>query len=238
MRLKRGWRQSDLAARCDVSASLVSLIERGRLTTVSMRAFRRVTDALGVRAEISLVLPHGELDRVLNAGHAALHEAVAKYLDSVPGWVHAPEVSFSIYGERGVIDILAFHAPTRSLLVIELKTELVSLEDLLTTMDVRVRHATNIAKERGWVASSVSAWVVFAPSRTTRRRLAAHTSTLHSAFPADGRSVQGWLARPRGSLRAISFWTDSKVVAARRNAGAPRRVRKRENPVVSGQMPG
>lgn len=35
-----------------------------------------------------------------------------------------PEVSFSIYGQRGVIDILAWHAATRSLLVIELKTEM------------------------------------------------------------------------------------------------------------------
>jgi hypothetical protein len=33
-------------------------------------------------------------------------------------------VSFSIFGERGLIDILAFHQPTGMLLIIELKTEL------------------------------------------------------------------------------------------------------------------
>jgi hypothetical protein len=38
------------------------------------------------------------------------------------------------------IDILAFHPLTGSLLVIELKTEIVSIEDLLMTMDVRVRE--------------------------------------------------------------------------------------------------
>jgi transcriptional regulator with XRE-family HTH domain len=115
VRIKRGWRQADLAARAKVSPSLISILELGRVSSLSMSAFRRVTDALGVRAEISLSLPHGELDRLLNAGHAALHEAVARHLESVPGWEHRPEVSFSIYGERGVIDILAFHAPTGSL---------------------------------------------------------------------------------------------------------------------------
>ena len=63
----------------------------------------------------------------------------------LPGWVHAPEVSFAFYAERGVIDILAFHEPTGSLLVIELKTEFVSLEDLLGTMDIRMSHAADIA---------------------------------------------------------------------------------------------
>ena len=70
-----------------------------------------------------------------------MHEALARYLGSLPGWVHAPEVSFAIFRERGVIDILAFHSATGSLLVIELKTELVSLEELLTAMDVQLRHA-------------------------------------------------------------------------------------------------
>jgi hypothetical protein len=84
----------------------------------------------------------------MHAGHAALHEAVARYLNGVPGWIHSPEVSFAVFRERGVIDILAFHPPTGSLLVIELKTELVSLEDLLSTMDVRLRHAQRMGRVR------------------------------------------------------------------------------------------
>jgi len=38
--------------------------------------------------------------------------------EEVGGWQPAPEVSFAYFGERGVIDILAFHHPTRRLLVI------------------------------------------------------------------------------------------------------------------------
>lgn len=46
-----------------------------------------------------------------------------------------PEVSFSIYGERGVIDLLAWHGPSRTLLVIELKTEVVDAAEMLGVLD-------------------------------------------------------------------------------------------------------
>lgn len=227
VRVRRGWRQADVARRADLSPGVVSLVERGHLDHVSTRALRRVAAALEMRLEISVRLPHGELDRLMNAGHAALHEELARYLDGLPGWVHAPEVSFAIYAERGVIDILACHLPSGSLLVIELKTEVVSLEDLLTTMDVRLRHASAIARERGWAARSISAWVVLAESDTNRRRVRLHGATLRSAFPADGRTMRGWLRGPVGSIRALSFWANFKGTTATQTAAACRRVRVR-----------
>ena len=51
----------------------------------------------------------------------------------MPAWVVRPEVSFSIYGERGVIDVLAWHPARRAILVIELKTELVDINELMGT---------------------------------------------------------------------------------------------------------
>jgi hypothetical protein len=137
-------------------------------------------------------------------------------------------VSFAIFGERGIIDILAFHTPTGSLLVIELKTELVGLEDLMSTMDVRLRHAAAIARERGWHARTVSGWVVLADSATNRRRVAGHSSALRSAFPADGRAMRGWLRNPSGPIRALSFWANSRLATASHEASARRRVRVRE----------
>jgi transcriptional regulator with XRE-family HTH domain len=225
VRIKRGWTQKELASRAGVSPGVVSLVERGHIEDVSTRAFRRVAAALEIRTEISLRLPHGELDRLVNAGHAAMHEALAKYLASVPGWLQSPEVSFAIYAERGVIDILAFHPPTGSLLVIELKTEMVSLEDLLATSDIRLRHAAKIARERGWVARTVSCWIVFAESDTNRRRLRQHQTTLRSAFPSDGNAVRAWLRHPTGQIRALSFWANFSDTTVTRTAAAKRRVR-------------
>jgi hypothetical protein len=60
-------------------------------------------------------LPSAPLALSDRAGHAAIHEAIARALDDLPEWAHAPEVAFSIYGERGVIDILAFHARSQSI---------------------------------------------------------------------------------------------------------------------------
>lgn len=226
VRIRRGWRQADVAARARVSPSLVSLLERGHVETVSLRVLRRVSTALEVRLELIARWRGGELDRLLNAGHAALHEALAQHLHALPPWIHAPEVSFSVWGERGVIDILAFHPPTRSLLVIELKTELVSVEDVLTTMDRRRRLAAGIALQRGWDAASVSVWVVLAASEANRKRVAAHRATLRAAFPADGHAARSWLRRPHGELRALSLWSDSKRSGVTARRAGVKRVRK------------
>src|SRR5687768_15752036 len=106
VRLRRGWRQADVAARAGVSRSLVSLIERGHLDSVSLAILRRVAGVLDIRIDLVARWRGGELDRLLNAGHSALHESVAAFFSDLPGWMRAPEVSFSIDGERGVIDIL------------------------------------------------------------------------------------------------------------------------------------
>lgn len=229
VRIRRGWTQRELALRCGVSPSLVSLIERGHLESVTVRALRRVAGALDVRLELLARMRGGELERIINAGHAALHEDLARHLDGLPGWIHAPEVSFSVFGERGVIDILAWHSATTSLLVVELKTELVALEDLLTTMDVRLRLAAKIAADRGWRARSISGWVILADTRPNRRRAATHSATLRSAFPADGRVMRGWLRKPAGTVRALSFWPISNGGGANQVTALRRRVRGRKS---------
>ncbi|HEY7025614.1 MAG TPA: helix-turn-helix transcriptional regulator [Candidatus Limnocylindrales bacterium] len=226
VRIRHGWRQVDVAKRARISPSVVSLIERGQLERVSVRSIRQVSRALETYVSFSLRLTHGELERILNADHAALHEALARQLTQLPGWRHAAEVSFAIYGERGIIDILAFHEPSRSLLVIELKTELVSLEDLLGTMDVRMRHALEIGRSRGWSASSVSAWIVVADSDMNRRRVGQHRTALRVAFPADGRAMRRWLRQPNGPIRALSFWANSTNGTGARSPWARRRVRR------------
>ena len=111
-----------------------------------------------------------------------MHEAVARWLGEIGGWISLPEVSFAARGERGVIDIVAWHAASRSLLVIELKTRIVDVNTLMATMDIRRRVAWQIAKT--WVGpSTVSIWVVVAPSRTNARILADHSTVLAGQVP-------------------------------------------------------
>ena len=60
------------------------------------------------------------------------------------GWEVVPEVSYSTFGERGSIDLLAWHQATRTLLVIEIKTELTSIEETMRRHDRRSRLAATV----------------------------------------------------------------------------------------------
>jgi transcriptional regulator with XRE-family HTH domain len=225
VRQRRGWRQRDLAARAGVSDSTVSRIERGHLDTLSIRTIRIVASALDVRVDLQARWRAGDLDRLLNARHSALHDSVAAWFrDSMPGWELAPEVSFAIFAERGVIDIVAWHADARALLIIELKTEIADVNELVGTFDRKRRLAPKIAEGLGWEPLTVSGWVIVAASRTNRARIAAHSAMLRAAFPSDGRAIRAWLADPVGKIRALSTWAPSTGSGS---ATSVRRVRPR-----------
>ena len=191
--------------RAKLSREMVGRIERGRLDSVSMGAIRRLADSLGARFDPTIRWQGGDLGRLLNARHSAMHEAMARYLQSLESWVSEPEVSFSIYGERGIIDVLAWHPRTRVLLVIELKTEIVDINETMGTLDRKQRLASRIARDRGWDPAAVGVWLVVADTRTNRRSLAMHATVLRTKYPADGRTMRTWLRRPTGAVLALSF---------------------------------
>lgn len=226
VRIRRRWRQVDVAAAAGLHRSTVSVVERGHWDALSFGTIARIATVLGVRLDLSARWRGGDMDRLLNAGHSALYEIVAELFDDLPEWLHQPEVSFAIYGERGVIDILCFHPPSGSLLVIELKTEIVDVQDLVGGVDRKTRLAVRVAKERGWIARSTACWVIVRDTRTNRRRLAAHHSMLRSAFPADGRVMRSWLARPRGAIRTLSFMTVARDNSVSHPTSGVKRVRR------------
>lgn len=225
VRIKKGWRQLDVALKCGVSRSAVSRLERGHGREVELGELALVAEALEVRLRIVASWQGGELDRLVNSRHSALHESVARWLLEQPGWVFAPEVSYARFAERGLIDILAWHAATRTLLVIELKTEVVDVNDLMGKVDQKRRLAPEIARERGWVADRVAVWIVVADSRTNRRRVSTHRTTLRAAFPADGRSMGPWIAQPVESIAGLSFWPDSRGETLNVRLATVKRVR-------------
>jgi transcriptional regulator with XRE-family HTH domain len=207
VRVRRHWRQADVAARAGVSRATVSVLERGHLDRMPLGTLRAVAAALDIRIDVVPRWRGADLHRLVNARHAALHDAVAGFFATLPDWHVAPEVSFSIYGERGVIDILAFHPPTGSLLVIELKTDIVDVNELVGTLDRKHRLAARIAAERGWQARSVSRWVVVTKDKTNQRRIEQHRDMLRAALPNDGHAVRAWLRHPVGTVAALSMWT-------------------------------
>lgn len=227
IRISRGWRQADVAARAGVTRQAVSRLERGRLDQLSLRDLLNVAEALDIQLRLSASWRGGDLDRLLNARHSALHEALARFFGSFPGWIVAPEVSYSRFGERGVMDILAWHEATGTLLVIELKTEVVDINRLVGGMDVKRRLAPEVAAERGWHARRVAAWVVIADSSTNRRRVGSHRTMLRAAFPLDGRSIRSWLEDPSTAVAALSFWSNAQQPHLNRRLATVKRVRRR-----------
>lgn len=227
LRIKKRWRQIDLALRAGVSWTAISEIEAGHIERVRVEVVLRVVAALGGRIDFIVRWQGGELDRLLNARHSALHESVARTFRDLSEWEIAPEVSFNARGERGVIDILAWHGPTRTLLVIELKTEIVDINELMGTLDRKVRLAPSVAAARGWHAATLGVWLIVGDSEMNRRRVRAHRTMLRAAMPGDGRSVRTWLGAPTGTLRCLSFWANAAGVGTKRDVAVVKRVRKR-----------
>jgi transcriptional regulator with XRE-family HTH domain len=209
LRRRRGWRQEDLARAATMSRGAVSLVERGILSPVTFGTFRRLAMAMDLRVDLVPRWRGGEVDRMLGRRHSLLHEAFARHLRAQVGWTFRPEVSYSIYGERGVIDMLAWHERRAMVLVVEFKTELVDVNDLVGSMDRRRRLAIRIARDMGWDAGAASCLIVLVGSRTNRRRVAEHRTILRAAFPTDGRHLAGWLRDPREAVSALAMWPDA-----------------------------
>jgi transcriptional regulator with XRE-family HTH domain len=209
VRLRRGFRQLDLAKLAGVSRTTVSLIERGHWQSLSIETMRRIAAVLDIRIDCVARWRGGDLDRLVSRRHSLLAEHVAGLLQSSGNWTVLPEVSFAIYGERGVVDQLAWHDAASNLLVVELKTEFVDINEALGTLDRKVRLARTIAAERGWRPAFVSVWMMVSDTRTNRRHAAQHSSLLGSRFQLDGRQLKAFLRNPNGATAGLAFMTDA-----------------------------
>lgn len=230
VRSHRRLRQQDVSRAAGLSRSAVSRIEHGRFDEVTLQTIRRVARTLDISLSLVARWHGGDLDRMVNARHAALHETAALRFAALPDWVATPEVSFNIYGDRGAIDLLGWHAQHRALLVVELKSEIVDVQGMLSAVDRYRRLAPRIARDRGWDAATVSTWVAIAAGRANERAVANHRTTLRAAFPSDGRKLSAWLLGPDGRLDALTFLPYAHRVSNGRDLATPRRVQRRSSP--------
>jgi transcriptional regulator with XRE-family HTH domain len=218
LRRRRCWRQSDLAARAGCSQSLISTLELGHLGAAKVETVRAVFAALGARVLLEPRWRGAELDRLVDAEHASVVEAFARRLERL-GWTPMIEVTYSVYGERGSIDVLGVLPAVRAAIVGEVKTDIPSSEGVGRKLDEKQRLAPAIVAERlGWRPTCVGSVLVLPESARLRRLLTGPAEPLARMLPIDSRRVSSWLRAPAGPLAATWFLSNTAPRGTRRVA--------------------
>ncbi len=86
IRIRKRWRQKDLAAKAKISRTVLGRIEHGRLASMPLGSIRQVAQALDARLDTFVRWQGGDLGRLVNARHAAMHEAMALMFQSLEEW--------------------------------------------------------------------------------------------------------------------------------------------------------
>ena len=209
--------QRELGKRAGLSQQAVSLVERGHGSRLSSAALKRLFGALDARWTATISWRGGDLDRLLDARHARVAGIVVSLLGGL-GWRIEVEVTYSAFGERGSIDILAWWPPSRIALVVEIKSELVSVEATVRKLDEKVRQTIDMIAETrfGERPRAVARLVVLPDTTTERRRVARSERVLTAALPARGIVLRRWLRKPDGPIRGILFVADTNPGSERR----------------------
>jgi hypothetical protein len=197
--------QEALAVEAQVPVRDVIAIESGRAGTVRLDRLRSVFEAADGRARLTTWWHGAAADRLIDAEHASLVER-ALGLFRARGWKTAAEVTFSRYGERGSIDILAGYQPKLAVAVCEVKASIGAMEEMNRSLDIKERHAPGLAHERfGWRPRTVGRLLILPEERTVRRVVDRHVATMATVYPARSREIRAWLHQPSRSLRGIWF---------------------------------
>jgi Holliday junction resolvase-like predicted endonuclease len=164
--------------------------------------------------------------RLLDRSHASIVEVVARTLAGL-GWQVVTEYTFNHFGERGSVDVAAWHPVTRSLVIVEVKSQVVDLQDLFASLGRKARVVPSLMRaDRGWAAATVSRVLVLPGTTANRAIVSRHAATFAVSLPAGSQDVKRWLRAPANALAGIWFISPSRVTTARQVV----RVRKARSP--------
>ncbi len=208
----------DVAERAGVSQTVVSDIELGRLERVGLATVRSVGRVLEVRLALTAQWRGGQGDRLLDKAHASIVEHVIRTLRDLE-WEVLPEFTFNVYGDRGSVDVLAWHARERILLIIEVKATLTDVQDLLSSLSKKRRVVPRAVHDAlSWRPDHIAVLLVVAGTTANRSIVARHHATFATAFPLRTRAVRGWLARPAGPVAGIWFVAGDAIATIARTS--------------------
>jgi transcriptional regulator with XRE-family HTH domain len=219
-----GRTQQEVSRASGVSQGDVSRLERGMAATIKVGTIDRIAVALGASLFLDVRYQGGLGDRLLDRAHAALVDHAVRSL--VAEWEVVVEYAFNHFGDRGSVDILAWHPGTRTLLIIEVKSTFTDLQAMLVSIARKLRVVPDLVRqERGWDPVAVGRVVVVAGTTANRAIVAAHPAIFDVSFPARTRAVRSWLRAPSGPIAGIWF-VSGDAVETSRHAGRRRRAER------------
>jgi len=229
VRTHAGLTQDDVSGRAGVDRSVMTDLEQGRLEQVSLRTARRLCEPLEIELVVDARWRGGAVDRLLDRDHAAVVNHVVKAF-SAAGWIVEAEVTFNEFGERGSVDIVAWHPERLVLAIIEVKTALTDLQAMLMSLSRKVRIVPGVlAEQRGWRRRHLGRLLVVVGSTSNRTVVRRHEGLFEATFPSESRAVLRWIRDPSDDLAGL--WFVSPVVV--RHASSPTSSRARTAPSLS-----
>jgi hypothetical protein len=216
----------DIGRASKLSRPVISRIERGLIESITVGMLMRAAASLGAVVDVRLRWNGEQLDRLLDEGHARLVDVVVVMLRT-SGWDVAVEVSFSVWGERGSIDVLAYHRATGIVLAVEAKSVVPDSQATIHGLDRKARLAPQLAAQRGWDCRAVARLLVIGASATSRRRVAQLDATYDVVFPVRGRVLRSWLRNPEAAIAGLLFVAYAPQGSTSAVAAGQQRVRRR-----------
>jgi transcriptional regulator with XRE-family HTH domain len=203
VRLHQDLSQRAVAERARISQSVYSRAERGDIEGMTLGSLDRLTETLGASLHLDIRYRGGLGDRLADAAHARLVDLVVSVLRRA-GWLVELEFGFNVYGERGSVDILAWHVATRTLLIVEIKSRFTDLQAMLLSLARKMRLVPGVVREElQWDAANVARVVVAYATHRNRSVMAKHAAMFDAALPARSVAIRRWLRAPGGPIAGV-----------------------------------
>jgi transcriptional regulator with XRE-family HTH domain len=175
----------ELAERAHVSRQMVGDIERAE-TNPTLGTLERVFAALNMEVDLMSRAPQvmlGDSPKQRDSAHAIMSGYVQRRLEA-DGWEVHREVRIDSGRYHGWIDLVAFHADSATLLIVEIKTIIDDLGGIERSMDWYVREVpSRVLKAFGWRPKRFVPWLLVLATDQVETQLRTNRDAIDAAFP-------------------------------------------------------
>ena len=184
--------QRELAGVVGVSRPLITAIESGQAAP-SLDIVQRIAVALGLEIDIAWRLPVVADPKPGDRVHAWCSGHVDRRFRG-HGWETRREQEVLLARAHGWIDLLAFDPRTRTLIIVEIKTQIHDLGAIERQLSWYERDAALTAQRHGWRPLRIETWLLVLASEGVDAALREQREVLRLAFPARASEMRQVLA--------------------------------------------